>query len=98
MLSSGRISSGLLRRFWASRLGRALLDAGRWLLPGADQLANFDRFLEMVESVGFYPPLGSFHEEVGVVVAVGKERVEREANAFSLFGDFVVAHGNGFRS
>ena len=41
-------------------------ESGRYLFPSSDHFANFDRFLEVIESMGFDPPLGSFHEEVRV--------------------------------
>lgn len=60
------------------------------------QLQNFFCLLKMVQLVGLNPPRGGFHQEHGIVIAVGKESVERQTHSRALLRDFGFADRNDF--
>src|SRR5690606_24240318 len=60
------------------------------LMARRDSVACFNHsldlggLLEMIQPVGLNPPGGGLHQKRRVVVLVGKERVERDADRFTL--------------
>lgn len=66
------------------------------LRPRQDHVSNFDRFLKVIQLVGLDPPCRRFHQQFRVVILVGKEGIEGQANGLAFFGDFVVADLNRF--
>jgi hypothetical protein len=51
-------------------------ESRRYLSSRSDHFSNFGRLLEVIERMGFDPPLGSFHQELRVIVLVRKKCIE----------------------
>lgn len=59
---------------------------------GNDHVAYLFRLLKVVKLMRFDPPLRGFHEQIRVVILVGKERIEGQTYAIPLFGYLLVAN------
>ncbi len=59
---------------------------------------DLDCLFEMIKPVGPYPPSRGFHQQVRIVVPVGKESIERQPNALALLRYLRIANRNGLLS
>ncbi|QWL04630.1 hypothetical protein JV206_11435, partial [Shewanella indica] len=68
------------------------------LLPGLHHLQNFVGLLKVIQFVGLDPPASGLHEQLGIIILVGKEGIEGDANILALMGDFLLADMDNFLS
>jgi hypothetical protein len=59
---------------------------------------DFFSFFEVIKLMRRYPPNSCFHQQLGIVIFVGKESVERKANSAALIGNFSITNINNFGS
>jgi hypothetical protein len=75
-LTTAQNAGQLSTPFWTFTPAGFDPESGRWLLLRPNHFTNFDRFLEMIESMGFDPPLGRFHKQVGLSFLFAKIRTK----------------------
>jgi hypothetical protein len=61
-----------------------------------DQQKDLMCLLEVIKLVGLYPPGRRLHQQIGVVIAIGKKSIKREPDRLPPLGDFLLAYLNDF--
>lgn len=64
----------------------------------SDHFPDLQRLFEMIQPVGPDPPFRSLHQQLRIVIPVGKEGIEGQSDLRSLLRDFPIAHIDDFLS
>lgn len=71
-------------------------DIERVLSPRQNHIPHFHRLFKVIQLMRLNPPCGGFHQQLWIIVLIGKEGIEGQADGLAFLGDLVVADLNRF--